>query len=266
MKEQLKGLERDHGNVDLLSHRLSNVRTWSYVANKKNWVENSDYWVQLTKSIEDKLSDKLHNELTKSFIDKKISILSRSLKQDLVLNTEINDENKIHIDGQLVGELKGLKFLIEVTSKTLDTDIKSIRKAARRGVEKELVKRVDQILSKPEITINSENKIIWKENPIANLKKGSNYLSPEINIIADESLNDESKSKLNVFLDKWLTNHINEVLGDLIKLTKHKINNQYLRGLVFQLYENNGVIKRIEVDKIVKSIPPEERKNYGAWE
>ena len=46
MKEQLKGLEKDHGNVDLLSHRLSNVRTWSYVANKKNWVENSDYWVQ----------------------------------------------------------------------------------------------------------------------------------------------------------------------------------------------------------------------------
>ena len=89
MKEQLKGLEKDHGNVDLLSHRLSNVRTWSYVTNKKNWVENSDYWVQLTKSIEDKLSDKLHDELTKSFIDKKISILSRSLKQDLVLNTEI---------------------------------------------------------------------------------------------------------------------------------------------------------------------------------
>ena len=111
MKDQLKGLEKDHGNVDLLSHRLSNVRTWSYVANKKNWVENSDYWVQLTKSIEDKLSDKLHDELTKSFIDKKISILSRSLKQDLVLKTKINNENKIYIDGQLIGELKGLKFL-----------------------------------------------------------------------------------------------------------------------------------------------------------
>ena len=110
MKEQLKGLERDHGNVDLLSHRLSNVRTWSYVANKKNWLENSDYWVQLTKSIEDKLSDKLHDELTKRFIDKKIRILSRSLKQDLVVNTAINDENKITIDRQLIGESKGEKF------------------------------------------------------------------------------------------------------------------------------------------------------------
>ena len=260
MKEQLKGLEKDHGNIDLLSHRLSNVRTWSYVANKKNWVENSDYWVQVTKNIEDKLSDKLHDELTKSFIDKKISILSRSLKQDLVLNTEIDEENKIHIDGQLIGELKGLKFIIEVTSKTLDTDIKSIKKAARKGVEEELIKRVNEILENKEIFVNNENKIIWKNNPIARLKKGNDYLNPEVDIIADDSLNTDSKIKLKNFLNEWLSNYINNILGDLIKLTKHKISNKYLRGLVFQLYENNGVVKRDSVDKIVKSIPLEERK------
>ncbi len=260
MKEQLKGLERDHGNVDLLSHRLSNVRTWSYVSNKKNWVENSDYWIQLTKSIEDKLSDKLHDELTKSFIDKKISILSRNLKQDLLLNTEINEENKIYIDNQLIGELKGLKFLIEVTSKTLDTDIKSIKKAARKGIEKELIKRVSEILTKGEISINNESKIIWKTNPIARLKKGNDYLNPEIEIISDDSLDETSRSKLAIFLNKWISNYINENLGDLMSLTKHKISNQYLRGLVFQLYENNGVVKRSEVDKIVKLIPTEERK------
>jgi ATP-dependent RNA helicase SUPV3L1/SUV3 len=230
------------------------------VANKKNWVENSDYWIQLTKNIEDKLSDKLHEELTKSFIDKKISILSRSLKQDLVLNTEINDENKIHIDGQLIGELKGLKFLIEITSKTLDTDIKSIRKAARKGVEEELVRRVNEILEKGEIELNNENKILWKNNPIARLKKGKDYLSPEVDVITDESLNLETKTKLTLFLNNWLDNHINELLGDLIKLTKYKIENQYLRGLVFQLYENNGVIKRSEIDQIVKSIPANERR------
>jgi ATP-dependent RNA helicase SUPV3L1/SUV3 len=260
MKDQLKGLEKEHGNVDLLSHRLSNVRTWSYVANKKNWVENSDYWVQLTKDIEDKLSDKLHDELTKSFIDKKISILSRSLKQDLVLNTKINEENKMHIDGQLIGELKGLKFLVEITSKTLDTDIKSIKKAARKGVEEELVKRVEEILDNGEIAINNDNKIIWKNHSIARLKKGSNYLNPEIEIIADESLNLDSKVRLTIYLNKWLNNYIDEILGDLVKLTKHKIENQYLRGLVFQLYENNGVVKRSEIDQIVKLIPAEERK------
>ena len=260
MKEQLKGLEKDHGNVDLLSHRLSNVRTWSYVANKKNWVENSDYWVQLTKDIEDKLSDKLHEELTKSFIDKKISILSRSLKQDLVLNTEINQENKLHIDGQLIGELKGLKFIIELTSNTLDTDIKSIKKAARRGVKEELDKRINEIIENKEISIDLHSKIIWKGNSIGRLKKGHNYLSPEIEVIADEALEEETKLKLEKFLKQWFENYINEILGDLINLTKNKVANQYLRALVFQLFEKNGVIKRSEIENIVKLIPAEERK------
>ena len=260
MKEQLNGLEKDHGNVDLLSHRLSNVRTWSYVANKKNWVENADYWVQLTKNIEDKLSDKLHNELTKSFIDKKISILSRSLKQDLVLKTEINENDKIFIDGQLIGELKGLKFIIELTSKTLDTDIKSIKKAARKGVKEELNKRVEKIIKDKELTIDKDSKIIWKKNPIGRLKKGHNYLTPEIEAIADEAIDVDTKQNLEVFLKKWFNNYMNTILGDLINLTKQKIDNQYLRALIFQLFEKNGVIKRNEIDDIVKLIPSQERK------
>ena len=260
MKEQLKGLEKDHGNIDLLSHRLSNVRTWSYVTNKKNWVENSDYWVQLTKNIEDKLSDKLHDELTRSFIDKKISILSRGLKQDLVLNTEINEENKIHIDGQLIGELKGLKFLIELTPKTLDSDIKSIKKAARRGVIKELNKRIDKIIQNKEISIDNNCKIIWENNPIGRLKKGHDYLNPKVEIIADESLEFDTRLKLEEFLKKWLNDYTKEILGDLINLTNQKIENQYSRALVFQLYEKNGVIKRSEIDSIIKLVPSDERK------
>ncbi len=260
MKEQLKGLEKEHGNIDVLSNRISNVRTWSYVANKKNWVENSDYWVQLTKSIEDKLSDKLHKELTNSFIDKKISILSRSLKQDLVLDTKIDENDKILINGQFVGSLKGLKFVIALTSKTLDTDIKSIKKAARKGVGEELEKRVLSIIEDKKIALDENCKIIWKNNVIARLKKGSNYLSPEVEILADDALNDLSKSKLEAFLKKWVDIYIKEVLGDLLNLNKETANNKYIRALMFQLFENNGVIKRELVDEMVKSIKMEERK------
>ena len=92
MKKQLEYLARYDGNIDTLANRISNVRTWSYVANKKNWANNSDYWVERTKFIEDKLSDKLHEELTRSFVDKRISVLSRSLKQDITLATQIKDE------------------------------------------------------------------------------------------------------------------------------------------------------------------------------
>ena len=264
MKEQLKGLEKEHGNIDVLSHRISNVRTWSYVANKKNWVENSDYWVQLTKGIEDKLSDKLHQELTNSFIDKKISILSRSLKQDLVLDTKIDVNNKILINDQFVGELKGLKFIIALTSKTLDTDIKSIKKAARKGVGEELEKRVLQIINNDEIHLNDECKIVWRENIIARLKKGNNYLNPSIEILADDALDDLSRSKLENFLKNWIDKFIKETLHDLLNLKLEPVKNKYIRALMFQLFENNGVLKRENVNDIVKAIKTDERKKI--WE
>ncbi len=261
MKEQLKGLDKNHGNIDVLANRISNVRTWSYVANKKDWVENSDYWIQHTKRIEDDLSDRLHEELTKSFIDKKISILSRSLKQDVILNTEVSVENKVIVDGQHIGDLKGLKFNIELTSKTLDTDIKSIKKATRKGIHGELIKRIDEIVKNKKISLNDDNKIYWKSNPIAKLKKGIDYLNPQVEIIVDDAVSQESQEELEKFLVKWIYEHVNKELSDLLNLTKIKIENQYLRALAFQIYENNGVLKRKEIDHIIKLISKEERKN-----
>jgi len=260
MKTQLNGLEKKHGNIDVLANRISNVRTWSYVANKKNWVENADYWIQLTKSIEDHLSDRLHEELTKSFIDKKISILARGLKQDMLLETAVSEDNKVLIDKQYVGELKGLKFIIDFNSKNLDVDLKSIKKAARRGVEKELIKRAKKIMEDKNLSISQENKIIWLNNPIAKIKKGENYLNPEIEIITDEALPLDVHKELELFTKSWLSSYVNEVLGDLINLIGIKIKNQYLRALSFQLYENNGVLKRKNIDEIIKLIPKEERR------
>ena len=257
---QLNGLEKQHGNIDVLVNRISNVRTWSYVANKKDWTENADYWIQLTKSIEDTLSDRLHEELTKSFIDKKISILARGLKQDINLETEVNKDHKVLIDKQYVGELKGLKFIIDFTSKNLDVDLKSIKKAARKGVEEELIRRTALIKKESKLSIDLENKILWQGNPVAKLKKGENYLIPEIEIISDEALPLDAKKELKQFIESWLISHTNEILGDLINLTNIKIDNQYLRALSFQLYENNGVLKRKNIDKIIKLISKEERK------
>tara|TARA_B100002052_G_scaffold220300_1_gene202249 strand:+ start:3364 stop:5826 length:2463 start_codon:yes stop_codon:yes gene_type:complete len=262
MKNQLKGLYDYKGSIDMISNKISNVRTWSYVSNKKNWVENSDYWIQMSKNIEDSLSDKLHNELTKSFIDKRISVLSRGLKQDINLKTNITEKNEVIINDQLIGKLKGLKLNLEFTSGTLETDIKSLKKAARQGIAEELVNRVRNIISKKEVEIKDDYKIYWKNNPVAKIKKGKNYLFPEIEVISDDAIDLSTKEELLDFLNIWLKNFIAEELNDLINLTKLKNKNNYLRALAFRLYENNGILKRIEVEDIVKKITKEERKQF----
>ena len=202
MKEQLSYLDKLDGNVDSISNRIANVRTWSYVSNKVNWVENQDYWVERTKSLEDKLSDRLHEELTKSFIDKRASILARGLKQDALFNTKIIDNRKVVIDDQFIGDLKGLKLDLDLKVGALDTDIKSLKKAARQSVSPELQNRIKKIINNDLIELKEDFKIYWGKFPIAKLLPGKDYLKPEFSLIIDDMIDTSEQKKLQVFLEK----------------------------------------------------------------
>jgi len=259
MKKQLEHLDKYEGNIDTLSNRISNVRTWSYVSNKKNWTTNPDYWIERTKYIEDKLSDKLHEELTKSFIDKRISVLSRSLKQDIVLGTEIKNENEVIIDGEYIGRLNGMKLDLDLKSGSLETDIKSLKKAARQAIAPELMRRVNRIIKSEDFKINDDQKIYWLDNPIAYIVRGSNYLNPKIKLLLDEAIDIESKEKLKLNLEAKLHTLISSELSDLVNLSKAEFKNNYARALCYQLFENNGVIKREMVHSMLKNISKEDR-------
>ena len=266
IKEQLKALDKYSGNIDTLANRISNVRTWAYVSNKKNWVENQDYWVEITKNMEDKLSECLHQELTKSFIDKRISILSRSLKQDISLGTEIKNDGDVIIDGQFIGKLKSLKLYLDFKSGSLDNDIKSLKKAARQAIAPELIKRISKICKSENLKLNNDHKIYWMDHPIAFISPGKDYLNPILNLVVDESLEIEPKEKLKAFLNEWLKNQINIELHDLVNLTKSKIDSGNVRALSYQLFENNGILKRSSVFALIKNLQKEDRiklRNLG---
>ena len=260
MKEQLSYLDKLDGNVDSISNRIANVRTWSYVSNKVNWVENQDYWVERTKSLEDKLSDRLHEELTKSFIDKRASILARGLKQDALFNTKIIDNRKVVIDDQFIGELKGLKLDLDLKVGALDTDIKSLKKAARQSISPELQNRIKKIINNDLIELKEDFKIYWGEFPIAKLLPGKDYLKPEFNLFIDDMIDASEQKKLQIFLEKWINKKINLILKSLIDLKNYKDNKSNIRALAYQLYENNGVIKREDVIDYTKALDQKERK------
>ena len=260
MKKQLNSLDKLEGNVDSISNRIANVRTWSYVSNKKGWVENQDYWIERTKILEDKLSDRLHEELTKSFIDKRASILARGLKQDIDLKTEITDQKNVLIDGQYIGELKGLKLNLDLKIDSLDTDIKSLKKASRQGVGPELINRVNLIINSNILKLKEDFKIYWGNDPIAYLTPGKNYLEPNLNLIADDILEFENRNRLQIHLEQWLKKFIREKLTDLVNLNNIEKNNNYIRALCYQLFENNGVLKRDLVSEFVKQLSLDNRK------
>ena len=260
MKKQVSNLDNLIGNIDAIANRISHVRTWSYVANKRNWVENNDYWIAKTKDIEDKLSDRLHEELSKSFVDKRISILSRGLKQDIQHEAKISENNEIIMEGQLVGKINGLKIILDYTSNALQTDIRSIKKAARNGAALELKKRIEEIIASPEhFSLKKDKNIYWKEKIIGKIYPGKNYLNPDVKILVDESVELQDQQRISSSLSNWLKLEKQNLLQDLIKIENSQYENRFIRGLCYQLFENNGVLKRENVNEIVKQINKEDR-------
>ena len=265
MRAQLSGLDNESGNIDTIANRISHVRTWAYVSYKKNWVENSDYWISKTKDIEDKLSAKLHEELSKSFIDRRISILSKHLKQDAKLETKISEKDEVIIDKQFIGTIKGLKLNLDFSSTALQTDIKSIKKAARQGVVEELKKRINNIIQEnienAALELKEDFKIFWKENPIATIIPGKDYLNPKIKLLIDDSLDIDEQIELKNYLEKWIDKQKNLHLNDLIKTSKVNLENGYARALCFRLFENHGVLKRLDAEDLLKNLDKDQRAN-----
>ena len=260
MRLQLMKLDKLDGNVDSLSNRIANVRTWSYVSNKNNWIENQNYWIEKTKLLEDKLSDRLHDELTKTFIDKRASVLARGLKQEMNFDTKISENNEVIIDNQFIGKLNGLKLELDLKKGALETDIKSLKKAARQTVGPELEKRIQIIIDTGLIELREDSKIYWNNSSICRLSSGKDYLNPNLELMVDDILEQNQKQKLIDFLNKWIKNKINTVLKSLIELKDLKEKNSSIKALAYQLYENNGVLKREQVNSYLKDMEQNDRK------
>ena len=139
--------------------------------------------------------------------------------------------SKVVIDDQFIGELKGLKLDLDLKVDALDTDIKSLKKAARQSISPELQNRIKKIINNDLIELKEDFKIYWEEFPIAKLLPGKNYLKPEFNLIIDDMIDSSEQKKLQVFLEKWINKKINLILKSLIDLKNYKDNKSNIREI-----------------------------------
>jgi ATP-dependent RNA helicase SUPV3L1/SUV3 len=187
-------------------------------------------------------------------------VLARGLKQDMEFKTEILDNNEVMIDGQFIGKINGLKLELDLKKGALETDIKSLKKAARQAVGPELEKRIQTIIDTSLIELNSDFKIYWNKFAIAKLSSGKDYLNPNFELIVDDILENNQRQKLIDFINKWLQIKIDTVLQSLIDLKNLKEKHSSIKALAYQLYENNGVLKREHVSEYLKDLGQSERK------
>jgi len=257
--EQVRFCDNVSGDIDTLSNRIKQVRTWTFVANRKNWLKDPTHWREKTRDIEDRLSDALHEKLTQRFVDRRTSVLIRHLKDRRMASPQINDRGELSLEGHLIGTLEGFRFTLARTDGELDA--KALRSAAEQAVAPEIRNRADRLAGAPneEFVLATDGRLRWKGEIVAELVEGDALLRPRVLVLADEALTGVDLERVQERLNLWMRHHINTVLEQVMALEAPAELEGTARGIAFRLYEHLGLIARQEVAEEVKSLDQDVR-------
>ncbi len=257
--DQVTGSDNIKGELDALSTRIANIRTCTYLSNRGEWLANSQEWREKTREVEDRLSDALHETLTKRFIDRRTSILMKRLKENRMLEAEIGENGAVSVEGHAVGHLRGFRFFAD--SSDSGKDAKALNTAAAKSLSAEIEKRADRLGASPnsDIVLTNDGTLRWLGEAVAKLAKSDIILKPRVIMLADEQLTGPSLDKAVARLERWTANHVNTLLKPLSDLEANLELNGIARGIAFRMVENLGILARKEIANDLKNLDQDMR-------
>ncbi|MGB0496827.1 MAG: helicase-related protein [Rubricella sp.] len=256
---QIARIDKTHGDIDALSKRLAFIRTWTYVAQRPQWVADTEHWRGETRAVEDRLSDALHNALTQRFVDRRTSVLMRRLKEKESLVAEINDAGEVTVEGEFIGRLDGFRFRLDPRAEAEEK--KTLRSAALAALGPHYNLAADRLYNAPdkEIDFTEQGGLMWGNHAVGKMVKGPEVLKPEVAVFVDDEAGPEVAEKVKRRLSIWLERKIATLFEPLIALRNDEAVTGLARGVGFRLVEALGVLPRGEVAQDVKALEQEAR-------
>src|SRR5947207_3571149 len=133
---QVEEADRADGDIDTLSNRIAHIRTWTFAANRPDWLVDPEHWQGVARAVEDKLSDALHDRLTERFVDRRTSVLMRRLRENATLETNIGKTGEVVVEGHIIGRLDG--FMFTPAASAAVSEAKALASAAQKALAGEI--------------------------------------------------------------------------------------------------------------------------------
>jgi ATP-dependent RNA helicase SUPV3L1/SUV3 len=259
LKKALERIDKPGGDIDTISKRLAYIRTWTYVAQRKGWLEDESHWRDETRAVEDRLSDGLHLALTQRFVDRRTSVLLRRLKQKETLVAEVNDKGEVTVSGEFVGKLDGFRFRQDATKSP--EEAQTLRQAALGALKPEFHLRADRFYNAPdtEMDYSTQGGLMWGSSAIGKLVKGAEALRPQVEVFVDEEAGPDVADKVRRRAQHFIDRKVAALFEPLAAMSRDEGLTGLARGFAFRLVEAMGVIPRDDVAEDVKALDQDSR-------
>ena len=255
----IDALDRVDGDLDALSARIAQIRTWTFVANRPDWLRDPEHWQGVTRRVEDTLSDALHERLAQRFVDRRTSVLMRRLRENADMEAEITTGGDVLVESQHIGTLNGFRFTPD--PQATGEAARALNAAAQKALASEIEGRATRVQEAVDeaFVLANDGLLRWLGEPIGRIGVGANMLEPIVRVLADEQLTGVALENVQRRLDLWLGQHVKKLLGALADLEKGEALDGVARGIAFQIAEALGVLERSRVADDVKGLSQDGR-------
>ncbi len=259
LARNIKRIDRTEGDIDALSKRLAYIRTWTYIAQRKAWVDDEKHWREATRAVEDRLSDALHTRLTQRFVDRRTSVLLRRLKQKESLVADVNDKGEVTVEGELIGRLEGFRFRQDKTASP--DEAKTLRQASIAALVPLFHLRADTFYNAPdtEFEFTEQGGLMWGTSAVGKLVRSEDAMRPQVEAFVDDEAGHDVAEKVRRRLQHFIDRKIAALFEPLLNMSRDETLSGLARGVAFQLVEAMGVIPRAQIANDIKALDQDAR-------
>jgi ATP-dependent RNA helicase SUPV3L1/SUV3 len=259
--EQMARLDRADGDIDTLMMRIAHIRTWSYITHRSDWVDKAAEWQERARTIEDRLSDALHERITQRFVDRRSAFLVRQLASESELLASVSQAGEVRVEGVYVGRLDGLRFVPDAAQ---GGEMRTLLAAANRVLRGEVAARAQLLAADGDegFALDDAGTLLWRDGPVGRLVGGAHLLAPRAEFFTTDFVEGELRERVRRRLQNFVEGEIARRLSPLFAAEALPLGHAG-RGLAFQLAAALGTLPAREVAEQVAALAPADRAALG---
>ena len=263
---QVERINRTDGDLETLMQRIANIRIWTYVAQRPDWLADAAHWQERTRAIENGLSDALHERLVQRFVDRRTASLYGRLKDERTLFASVTAADDVLVEGHFVGTLAGFRFAADQSVGVAAGNARRVvNAAALKALRSEIAGRVRRLedANDAAFTLDGNGLIHWQDAAVGRLVAGADILKPRALPLASELLAPAERERLRCRLDGFVSNQIRHALAPLFD-ARPEAHSPAVRGLLYQLGESLGSIPKRAVAAQLRALTGADRQALKA--
>ncbi len=239
-------LDRPQGDIDTLQGRIAAIRSWSYIAQRPDWVLARDEMAARARAVEARLSDALHARLTERFVNRRTAILMKSLGTDpALLPVALGTDDVVTVEGEPIGHLEGFRFVVDPLANHADR--RMLLAAGEKALPRLLAQRARALAADTSALELAQGTVRWLGRDLVRIERAASPVDRVLVPARDLAVvpDGERRGVLEA-VDRWLADRLAALapLATLESASRDPALGSQARALLLNLVAGHGTIAR----------------------